>query len=73
MATLVIVLEEEEIWLVPTLCGGPAWKNGHFEQRGLFVVRFFNATKYGKARGQGCLSCWWCTFLIIRKVFSHVS
>ena len=52
--------------------GGPAWENGHFEQRGLFVVRFFNATKHGKARGTGCLSCLWCTFLMTRKVFAPV-
>jgi hypothetical protein len=35
---------------VGTSRGGPAWKNGLFERRGLFVVRFFNATKYGKSQ-----------------------
>ena len=42
----------ERTWgrLVPTLGADPARVLRHFERRGLFVVRFFNATKHGKSQ-----------------------
>ena len=48
--TALVLVWDLCLGLVPTLGADPARVLRHFERRGLFVVRFFNATKHGKSQ-----------------------